>query len=96
MDFTEHDFFVKKEEHLSARIDTIEVLMSMHDGKYYSLNGVASRIWELLIKPLSLSELCSILQGEYAISKEICENEVRTYLAQLLKMQLIEHKKKVI
>lgn len=64
-------------------------MMDISQGKYFSLNPVATRIWELLERPMTIAELCFILQDEYDVEAERCRIEVQAYLAEMVRMGLV-------
>ncbi len=59
------------------------VTMSIENGMYYGMNAVASRIWELIPEPKSISEVCDTLLDEYQVDPEQCEKEVLALVSQL-------------
>jgi len=64
-------------------------MMDMEKGKYFSLNPVATRIWDLLENPLSLDELCGLLMEEYEVEAEQCRTEVTEVIAEMVKLGLV-------
>ncbi len=64
-------------------------MMNVEKGKYFSLNPVATRIWDLLEKPLSADELCIRLTDEYDVDSEQCRKEVSELLDEMKKLGLI-------
>lgn len=64
-------------------------MMDIEKGKYFSLNPVATRIWELLESPVSLDELCFMLQKEYDVSEVRCREETEECITELLRFGLI-------
>lgn len=76
-------------DQVSGAIDGKIVLLSIEAGHYFHMNEVGSRIWALLEKPLSLSALVDALQGEFTIERATCEREVSTFVAQLLRDNLL-------
>jgi hypothetical protein len=67
-------------------------MMDIEKGKYFSLNPVATSIWELLEVPRDVNELCSLLMESYEVDIEQCRLEVEEYLAEMGKLGLIlEH-----
>lgn len=63
--------------------------MNLKNGKYYGLNPVASRIWELLQKPLSTDEIRQAILLEYEVESEVCEQEVSAFLSRMAAEELI-------
>lgn len=75
-------------------IPTIELdgdvaMMNIEKGKYYGLNSVASRVWELLQESRIFSELIELLLKEYDVEKTTCEQDVSELLASLNEAGLI-------
>ena len=60
------------------------VMMSVAAGRYYGLNAVGRRIWELLERPRTVTELCMRLCEEFEVDAQTCEAEVLTYVDTLI------------
>ena len=72
-------------ETLYARAGTDEaVMMSVAAGRYYGLNAVASRIWELLERPMTIAELCARLCEEFEVDAKTCEAEAMNFVCELI------------
>lgn len=65
------------------------VMMSVDAGRYYGLNAVASRIWELLATPRCPSQLCRQILEEFEVDAATCDTEVRRFLGELLNHGII-------
>lgn len=81
--------FTRNSKTISGRLHDELVMMDLDQGKYFSLNPVATRIWDLLENPLNLDELCGTLTVEYDVSPEQCMNEVREYLDEMAGLGLV-------
>lgn len=66
------------------------VLLSMDGGKYYSLDEVGSRVWELCDGTRSVGEAVAVLGGEYAVPRETLERDVLELLTDLRNENLVE------
>lgn len=73
----------------STQIDNEVVLMCPHSGKYYTLDGSAQRIWELLSEPLAPEDLYIVLMREYAVDAETCRHDTDIFLSDMRKKALI-------
>jgi hypothetical protein len=72
-------------ETIYARVGTEEaVMMSVTAGRYYGLNVVAGRIWELLERPMTIAELCARLCEEFEVGARTCEAEVLRFMDELI------------
>jgi hypothetical protein len=70
---------------LHAAVGTDEaVMMSIEVGRYYGLNAVASRIWELLETPKTVAQLCALLCEEFEVEARTCEAEVLKFASNLI------------
>jgi hypothetical protein len=66
------------------------VLLDGERGRYYTLNQVAGRLWELLVAGEPLIEIQSCLEGEYDVAPATLEADVAATLRQLFDAALIE------
>lgn len=71
-------------------LDGEKVMMNLDLGKYFSLNPVGSRIWELMENEISIEEIIKTLLNEYNVDKQVCEKSVIEYLDKLKNANLIE------
>jgi len=81
--------YIRNSNHISGRLSDEIVMMDIEKGKYYSLNPVATRIWDLLEKPLSLDELCGLLMEEYEVDEEQCRAEVTEVISEMVKLGVV-------
>jgi hypothetical protein len=65
------------------------VIMSIENGKYYSLDGIGSRIWELIGKPCTVRDLVTALLAEYEVEEERCQDNVLVFLNKMIDDGLI-------
>ena len=72
--------------------DTAEsvVILTLQDGIYYELKGVAVRVWELLQSPQSLQTILDIILSEYEVNAEQCESDLLSSIADLIRRNLVE------
>ncbi len=66
-------------EIISSKIDNDIVMMSLELGKYYGLNPVGRRIWELFETPQSITDIMRVLIVEYDVSPDDCQKDVVLY-----------------
>lgn len=81
--------YQRNSETISGRLHDELVMMDIQKGKYFSLNQVATQIWDLLEKPTSLDEICNTLMAEYDIKAEQCISNVQSYLNEMQKLGLV-------
>ncbi len=56
----------------------------------FELEGVGSRVWELLAEPLTMNELTRKLLAEYRVDRAELERDLMTLLEDLVRRGLIE------
>lgn len=78
------------EDQVSTQLDGETVLMSISEGNYFGMNPVLSRIWELIEKPIKVSDLRERLLKEYDVEKSVCEKELLLSLNKLASSKLLD------
>ncbi|MFZ0318289.1 MAG: PqqD family protein [Candidatus Sulfotelmatobacter sp.] len=61
----------------------------------YSFNQTGSLIWQALESPKSASELISIVEQEYAVSREQAEQDVKQFLSDMQSVDLVQVREEV-
>lgn len=75
---------------LTAPVDRELVMLDPEKGRYFGLDSVGHRIWELIETPKSVESLCGALQAEFDVSHETCRADVVAFLDQMQKAELVE------
>jgi hypothetical protein len=65
------------------------VMMSVAHGRYYGLDAVGGRIWELLGAPRTVAAICSALGEEFEVDDETCRGDVLGFIADLVERGII-------
>ncbi|MCC7001962.1 MAG: PqqD family protein [Gemmatimonadaceae bacterium] len=60
---------VVSDAQVSAALDAEAVILSMHDGMYYGLDGVGARIWSMLQQPVTLGEISATIAEEFEVDE---------------------------
>ncbi|MDQ0217473.1 lasso peptide biosynthesis PqqD family chaperone [Peribacillus cavernae] len=71
-------------------MDGETVMLSVHNGKYYNLGEMGGEIWERIKEPISVQELITVLGAQYDVERTMCEEQVLSFLSQLLEEGLIK------
>ncbi|MGR9072521.1 MAG: lasso peptide biosynthesis PqqD family chaperone [Gammaproteobacteria bacterium] len=79
----------RNEELISSEIDGETVMMSLEQGKYYGLDVVGSRVWDLLSTPQTLNDIVDALLIEFDVDRETCESDVSEFVERMLKNKLL-------
>jgi hypothetical protein len=73
-----------------AEINGEVVALDATKGTCYGLNGVATRVWNLISSPHSVREICDTLLQEYDVEAATCEQQVLELLEDLRNEGLLE------
>lgn len=61
------------------------VVMGMTTGRYYSLNPVGTRFWELIQKPTSIRDAAAVIASEFDVGVETAANDLTELANQLVR-----------
>ena len=73
----------RSEEVLATEVDGEVVMMSIEQGNYSGLDGIGSEIWQLIERPLRVSEICQKMMERYDVDRDVCEKDVLVFLNDL-------------
>jgi hypothetical protein len=79
----------RSDEPVTAEVDGTVVMMSLGRGKYFGLDAVGTRVWELLEQPRSIAGICEALLSEYDVDAATCERDVIELVSELLGEELV-------
>ncbi len=74
---------------VTSNLDEDTVMMSISQGKYYGLDETGSRIWQLLQRPIAVTEIIEVLAREYTGPLELIQKDVLAFLEKLLQKRII-------
>ncbi len=66
------------------------VILQVDPGRYFGLQGVGARIWELLDHPVAVSEIERIIMVEYEVEADRCRRDLAVFLSGLITRGLAE------
>lgn len=75
-----------------TNLDGEKVMMDLEKGKYFALNEVGSRIWDIIDRPVSVKEITGILLKEYDIDEKSCQDEVINFIGRMNDAEIIKVK----
>lgn len=81
---------VRNSEPVTVEVDGTAVMMSLLQGKYYGLDAIGTRIWELVENPTTPRRLCDTLMQEFEVDRETCERDVLDFVTELVAEKLLE------
>lgn len=83
VELNEMSIVVASDNQTSAQVDDETVLLHLEEGKYYGLNSVGARIWELIEQPIRVRKIVDMLCSEYDVERDRCRDDVLQLLASL-------------
>ncbi|MGP7818711.1 lasso peptide biosynthesis PqqD family chaperone [Niallia sp. 01092] len=73
-------------------MDGETVMMSISNGKYYNLGKIGGKVWGLMSQETTVSQIVLTLQAQFNIEQKECEEQVISFLNQMLKENLVQVK----
>ena len=85
------DIVVKNDSaFMSADMAGDYVLLSLKDERYYGVDGVGSRLWELIQRPGTFGSLVDAIVAEFDVDRQRCAADVEMFLTELSERSVIE------
>jgi hypothetical protein len=81
---------VRRGEPLTAAVDGELVMLDVQSSRYFGLDAIGNRIWDLIAQPRSVGDLCEMLQTEFDVPGETCRADVLAFVKQLEEAELVE------
>ena len=81
---------VRAPDALASEVDGEVVMMSVQRGEYFSLTGVASRLWEMIAEPRSIGELTAAISAEYDVPADQCHPDIAAFASDMLAAGLVK------
>lgn len=73
----------------SAGMPGETVILHPGSGRYFGLDGVGDRVWQLVQSPRTFGEIRAMLLEEYEVEPERCERDLRGLVARLAERDLV-------
>lgn len=70
-------------EQVSSEVSGEAAILHLKSGRYYGLNEVGNRIWQLIQTPQPVSVICESVVAEYEVEPAQCEQDVLKILQEL-------------
>lgn len=75
---------------VSCGVGTATAILQMDSGKYYGLNPVGARVWQLAAEPRKVGEILAIVLAEYDVPADRFRADLFILLQKLRAAGLIE------
>jgi hypothetical protein len=89
-EITKSSIISRSKEIVFNKLDDEIMMMSIKNSEYYGLDNIASRVWEILANPSTLSQIVKTLMEEFEVSEESCYTDITEFLKALDEKNLIE------
>jgi hypothetical protein len=67
-----------------------QAILQLDSGKYFGLNPVGARVWQLAAEPRKVSEILATLLAEYEVPADRCRADLLALLQKLQAAGLVE------
>ena len=74
---------------LTQQVGGTRVLLDPDEGRYYSLDEVSGRIWDLCDGTREVREVIATVEDEYEAEPGMIEHDVEVFLSELLAERLL-------
>jgi hypothetical protein len=81
---------VASKEQMASDIGGETVILGLTAGRYYGLDAIGARVWQLIQTPTALSEVRDAIVAEYEVEPERCEADLMVLLQAMADAGLIE------
>jgi hypothetical protein len=75
---------------IDGELDDSQVMMHLEKGKYFGLNPVGKKIWDMIEQPKSFDEIITSLLNEFNVEQNRCVNEVKEFLDKAIENDIIK------
>jgi hypothetical protein len=90
MPLTNDSIVLVSKDQMAAEVAGETVILGLTSGRYYGLDPVGARIWQLLQSPLTVAEVCRAIVAEYDVEPDRCQADLLMLLQKLLDAGLVE------
>ncbi|HEY5958096.1 MAG TPA: PqqD family protein [Polyangiaceae bacterium] len=74
--------------HIVASVADEIVILHCTDNKYFGLNAVGRRIWELLSAPTTMAHIASVLAAEFEVDEAKAREDAEALVEELIESGL--------
>jgi hypothetical protein len=80
---------VASRDQVAADLESEVIILGLHDGVYYGVHGVASRVWALVQHPTALRDVLTTLLAEFDVDEATCRADMLAFVAELAQKGLV-------
>jgi hypothetical protein len=75
---------------VTSRVGAETVILHLHNGTYYGLDAMGTRVWELLQSGSTIQSVCASLLDQYEVSEHTLTQDIREFIQHLATEALVE------
>ena len=87
---TSQDIVTQAPGNIVSDMDGEKVMLSIYNGKYFNLGKVGGEVWDQIVVPISIDLLMMKLMEIFEVDRHTCEEDVYTFLEELMKEGLLK------
>lgn len=90
MNLTPDSIVVVSQEQMASDIAGETVILGLSAGRYYGLDAVGARVWQLIQSPISVADVRRTIVREYDVDDARCEADLLKLLETMVAAGLVE------
>jgi len=83
MDVAPSEQFVVHPSVITRELSGETVLLNLESGVYYGLDGVGTRVWQLLTQGRTIASVCETMIEEYEVAPDVLRDDVSRLVGEL-------------
>ena len=81
---------VASKDQMASDIAGETVILGLSAGRYYGLDAVGARVWQIIQTPTAVADLARTIVGEYDVEPDRCEADLLALLQKMADAGLVE------
>jgi hypothetical protein len=90
MTLSPESIVVVSKDQMASDIAGETVILGLTAGRYYGLDAVGARIWQLIQTPTLVSDVERVIVSEYEVDPERCRQDLLSVLRKMIDAGLVE------
>ena len=90
MNISSSSIIVVSKDQMASDIGGETVILGLTGGRYYGLDPVGARVWQLIQKPTTVAEVARTMVSEYEVDPERCLSDLLALLRNMVDAGLVE------
>ena len=77
-------------DQVSCEFDGEAAILNLTSGAYHGLDPIGAAVWNLIVRPIAVSEVVDVMIAQYNVDRARCERDLLALLAKLDERGLIQ------